>query len=68
MAKVNTVLGPMDTADMGVTLMHEHVLGSSIAIPQIYPEILDKGYMTRCIRGLKEAKAGGNGQRAGRIG
>jgi hypothetical protein len=26
MAKVNTVLGPIDTGDLGFTLMHEHLL------------------------------------------
>jgi phosphotriesterase-related protein len=44
---------------MGVTLAHEHILGSSIFIPQTYPEILDEGYMTRIIDKLKLAKQGG---------
>jgi phosphotriesterase-related protein len=59
MTIINSVLGPLDTADMGTTLMHEHIMGSSIAIPQNYPEILDRGYMRKIINGLKQAKAGG---------
>jgi phosphotriesterase-related protein len=59
MAVINSVLGPLDTADMGTTLMHEHIVSSSIAIPQIYPEILDQGYMKRIVNGLRHAKAGG---------
>ena len=29
MATINSVLGPMDTADLGFTLSHEHVLVTS---------------------------------------
>ena len=59
MAIINSVLGPLDTSEMGTTLMHEHIMGSSIFIPQTYPEILDRGYMRKIINGLKQAKAGG---------
>ncbi len=59
MAIINSVLGPFDTSEMGATLMHEHIMGSSIFIPQTYPEILDRGYMRKIIAGLKQAKAGG---------
>ena len=59
MAIINSVLGPLDTAKMGTTLMHEHIMGSSIFIPQTYPEILDRGYMRHIVDGLKRAKAGG---------
>ncbi len=59
MVTVNSVLGPLDTANFGVTLAHEHVFSSSAAIPQEYPELLDRGYMDLIIRGLNEAKAGG---------
>jgi phosphotriesterase-related protein len=59
MTVINSVQGPLDTADMGATLMHEHILSSSIAIPQIYPEILDRGFMKKIVNGLRHAKAGG---------
>ena len=59
MALINSVLGPLDTAEMGETLIHEHLLSSSTGIPQYYPELLDRGYMTTIVRKLKEAKAGG---------
>ena len=59
MTVINSVLGPLDTADMGTTLMHEHIMSSSIGIPQNYPDILDRGYMKRIVNGLKQAKAGG---------
>jgi len=38
MASVNTVKGPIDTAKLGVTLMHEHVFVLSTEIEQNYPE------------------------------
>jgi len=44
---------------MGTVLSHEHVFGSSIGIPQNYPEILERGYFSHIIDGLKRAKAGG---------
>ena len=59
MTVINSVLGPLDTVDMGTTLMHEHIMSSSIGIPQNYPDILDRGYMKRIVDGLKRAKAGG---------
>ncbi|MFC1899961.1 phosphotriesterase [Chloroflexota bacterium] len=59
MAMINSVLGLLETSQMGTTLMHEHILGSSIGIPQNYPEILDRGYMRKIIEKLKVAKGGG---------
>jgi phosphotriesterase-related protein len=41
MATINSVLGPLDTANLGFTLSHEHVLVSSAGIPTLYPEFLD---------------------------
>jgi phosphotriesterase-related protein len=35
---VNTVRGPIDAADLGVTLMHEHIFVLSTEIMQNYPE------------------------------
>ena len=42
MAIINSVLGPMDTADLGFTLSHEHVLVSSAGIQYVYPEFIDR--------------------------
>jgi phosphotriesterase-related protein len=38
MATVNTVRGPVDAAQLGVTLMHEHIFVLSTEIQQNYPE------------------------------
>lgn len=59
MTTINSVLGPIETSQIGTTLMHEHILGSSIGIPQNYPEVLDRGYMRIIVEKLKQAKAGG---------
>lgn len=60
MSTINSVLGPMDTADMGFTLSHEHVLVSSAGIQQIYPEFIDRdGTIARGIADLKAAHAEG---------
>ncbi len=38
MSTVNTVRGPIDPAELGVTLMHEHIFVLSTEIMQNYPE------------------------------
>ncbi len=38
MPQLNTAHGPIDTADLGVTLMHEHVFIMTTEIAQNYPE------------------------------
>ena len=42
MASVNTVLGPVDPADLGFTLSHEHIVLSVAGVRQTYPEFLDR--------------------------
>jgi phosphotriesterase-related protein len=59
MATVNTVLGPISTAKLGFTLMHEHLLVASAGVSQNYPGLLGDNYMERIVRGLKKAKRGG---------
>ncbi len=59
MATVNTVLGPINTAKLGFTLMHEHLLVASAGVPQNYPGLLGDDYVERIVRGLKKAKKGG---------
>ncbi len=41
MPTVNTVSGPMDTADLGFTLMHEHVLVASPGVRENFP-VMDR--------------------------
>ena len=38
MSQCHTARGPIDTADLGVTLMHEHVFIMTTEIAQNYPE------------------------------
>lgn len=59
MTRVNTVLGAVDSSQLGVTLAHEHVLSSNAGIPQNFPEFLEDDYMEHIVQGLSKAKAGG---------
>ena len=60
MAIINSVLGPLDTADLGFTLSHEHVLNSSAGIPQVYPEFVDVEETVKTgVAELKQAFADG---------
>ena len=42
MATINSVLGPLDTANLSFTLSHEHVLTASAGIQQVFPEFIDR--------------------------
>ena len=57
MATISSVLGPLDTADMGFTLSHEHILDmTSAGIQYVYPEFIDRdGTIERGIVDLTEA-------------
>ncbi len=60
MATINSVLGPLDTADLGFTLSHDHIILSSAGIRQVYPEFIDRAKITRdAIEHLTECKAEG---------
>ena len=59
MATINSVLGPLDTAHLGFTLMHEHLVCASAGITQNYPELLGLDFMDRIVDGLNQAKEGG---------
>ncbi len=39
MPTINSVLGPLDVANLGFTLTHEHVFTASAGIQQTYPEL-----------------------------
>ena len=61
MATVNSVRGPLDTNQLGVTLMHEHICSTSAGFWQAWPDFF--GGREKFIEGvsqtLAEAKAGG---------
>jgi len=60
MTKVNTVRGPIDSKDLGFTLMHEHLANSSAGVPQVFPEFMDSGLaMDAGIRALDDAYSEG---------
>lgn len=59
MAVVNSVLGPLDTKDLGFTLMHEHILVASAGLYRDYPELLGEERMERTVQALRLAKQGG---------
>ena len=57
MAIVNSVLGPLDTADMGFTLSHEHVGTNAAGLRHTYPEIIDRaGIIEQSVAALQEAR------------
>jgi len=49
----------MDTADLGFTLMHEHLLVAAAGLYRDYPELLGETLMDRVVERLDAAKAGG---------
>ncbi len=42
MPLINSVSGPLDTANLGFTLPHEHLVDSSAGIPTTYDELIDR--------------------------
>lgn len=42
MATVNTVTGPVDTSDLGFTLMHEHVVVKSPGVVETFPSVWNR--------------------------
>jgi len=59
MTTVNSVLGPMDTSELGFTLMHEHLVTVAAGIPPNYTELLGARFMENIINKLTQAKKGG---------
>jgi phosphotriesterase-related protein len=60
LSKVNTVLGPKDSSELGFTLSHEHILLSSAGIQDTFPEFIPRdSAIEEGIRRLSEAKAEG---------
>ena len=59
MATVNSVLGPLDTADLGFTLMHEHIMVGAAGVYRDCPELLGPNRMERVVARLTAAKEEG---------
>ena len=60
MASVHGVLGPLDTAKLGFTLMHEHVLIANWAMRQSFADYLDvPGVVARAAQELAEVRGRG---------
>ena len=56
MTTINSVLGPLDTSDLGFTLSHEHVLVASAGIQHVYPEFIDReGTIEKAVAQLTQA-------------
>ena len=60
MTAINSVLGALDTSEMGFTLTHEHVWQSAAGINATFPEFFDReGTIDRAVEKLREAYEGG---------
>jgi phosphotriesterase-related protein len=47
MAEIQGVLGPLDTSELGFTLMHEHVLVANQAMRRCFPDYVDEAWLVR---------------------
>ena len=59
MTTINSVLGPIDSKDLGFTLMHEHIFSAFAGIYRDYPEFFGDNLMERLVSELKEVKESG---------
>ena len=59
MTTVNSVLGTLDTAELGFTLMHEHVMVAASGIYTDYPALFGDDPVARAVTRLTQAKEGG---------
>lgn len=60
MSSVNTVLGIIDSSELGVTLSHEHIATGSAGMRQTYPQFFDRETVIRdAVASLKEAHGEG---------
>jgi phosphotriesterase-related protein len=60
MTTIQSATGPLDTANMGLTLMHEHVLVLWPPMYQQYPELFDReAQMTNAVAKLTRAREAG---------
>ena len=59
MTKVNTVLGAINTRDLGFTLSHEHIIVAFHGAIKEFPELFVPNVLEYVVAGLKRSKAGG---------
>src|SRR6266436_993198 len=60
MPTVNTVLGPVETSDLGFTLSHEHVGTNAAGLRHTYPEFIDRaGLLEQSVAAMREAYQAG---------
>src|SRR5687768_16511219 len=60
MPTIQSATGPIDTNDLGFTLMHEHIRVGWGPMFQQYPELFDrKAELARAVDRLKQARAAG---------
>jgi phosphotriesterase-related protein len=59
MTTILSVLGPLDTTDLGFTLMHEHIMVAAPGIALDYPELLGMDRYERLVAEMKKIKEGG---------
>ena len=60
MSTVHTVLGPVETTDLGFTLSHEHVGTNAAGLRHTYPEFVDRaGLLAQSVTAMQEARREG---------
>tara|TARA_Y100000031_G_scaffold127178_1_gene144690 strand:+ start:810 stop:1124 length:315 start_codon:yes stop_codon:yes gene_type:complete len=57
MATINSILGELDTSELGFTLTHEHIWQSAAGVNATYPEFFDReAIVERAVALLREAR------------
>jgi phosphotriesterase-related protein len=59
MVTVNSVSGPLDTTDLGFTLMHEHIIVESPGVRENFPIFDRQAEIESAVQKLKEAMSAG---------
>ncbi len=59
MPTINSVSGPLDTADLGFTLMHEHIILQSQGVKQNFPVFDREAELANAIQRMKEVQERG---------
>lgn len=59
MTTINSVLGPIDSGDLGFTLMHEHIVSTYSGLYQNYPQLIGDNPLESGVAAFEKAKAGG---------
>ncbi|MEO6197541.1 MAG: phosphotriesterase-related protein [Dehalococcoidia bacterium] len=59
MVTINAVAGPIDTTDLGFTLMHEHIIVQSPGVKENFPVMDREAEIKRAVQKLRDVKARG---------